>query len=148
MNIFLKILLLNSAAFALLLLGWKEGYVAKAQAADITYIVEGIIVLTVIGVAASFRCTFYPLSRLFDYMTLFERVPVLLGFIGTLIGFQHGLEFMQDVNVSDISQVGSATATLLSGLAIAMYTTLAGALSSLLIFLNRQFLTIEKNRYV
>lgn len=60
-----------------------------------------------------------------------ERRLVLLGLIGTVIGFVIALSGVSPESAGDIDQVSGMVANLISGLGTAMYTTLVGAVGSL-----------------
>ena len=82
-------------------------------------------------------------------MTLFSRIThlrtvgnglVVLGLIGTVIGFILVAGEVNSETATDVDQVGSLVGALLHGMGVAFYTTLVGAIFSLWLSLNYQIL--------
>ena len=65
---------------------------------------------------------------------------VLLGLIGTVIGFIIALSGVDPDLVSDIGAVGPMVSTLIEGMAVALYTTLTGAVLSIWLMVNYRLL--------
>jgi hypothetical protein len=65
---------------------------------------------------------------------------VLLGLIGTVLGFIVALSGISPSTVSDVNAIGPMVSSLLSGMAIALYTTLAGSLLNIWLMLNYRLL--------
>jgi MotA/TolQ/ExbB proton channel family len=65
---------------------------------------------------------------------------VLLGLIGTVIGFIIALSGVRPEVVSDVNSIGPMVSTLISGMSVALYTTLAGSLLNLWLMVNVRLL--------
>lgn len=65
---------------------------------------------------------------------------VLLGLIGTVIGFIIALSGVDPELAGDISAVGPMVSTLIEGMAVALYTTLAGAVLSVWLMVDYRLL--------
>jgi biopolymer transport protein ExbB/TolQ len=81
--------------------------------------------------------------RLFSRITHIRTIGnglVVLGLIGTVIGFILVAAEVNSDNAADVSQVGALVGALLHGMGVAFYTTLAGAVCSLWLSLNYQIL--------
>ncbi len=65
---------------------------------------------------------------------------VLLGLIGTVIGFIIALSGVDPANASDIDAVGPMVSTLISGMSTALYTTLVGSVLNVWLMINYQIL--------
>ena len=65
---------------------------------------------------------------------------VLLGLIGTVIGFIIALSGVRPEVASDIGAIGPMVATLISGMSVALYTTLVGSLLHLWLMVNVRLL--------
>ena len=67
---------------------------------------------------------------------------VLLGLIGTVIGFIIALSGVQPNAASDPSAIGPMVATLIDGMSIALYTTLVGAVFNIWLMINYNVLAM------
>jgi biopolymer transport protein ExbB/TolQ len=65
---------------------------------------------------------------------------VLLGLIGTVVGFILALAGIDPVIVGDAAAIGPMVSRLLEGMAVALYTTLAGSLLNIWLTLNCRLL--------
>ncbi len=65
---------------------------------------------------------------------------VLLGLIGTVIGFIIALSGVDPDLASDIGAIGPMVSTLIDGMAVALYTTLTGAVLSIWLMVNYRVL--------
>jgi hypothetical protein len=65
---------------------------------------------------------------------------VLLGLIGTVIGFIIALAGVRPDVVSDVNSIGPMVSTLISGMSVALYTTLVGSLLNLWLMVNVRLL--------
>lgn len=65
---------------------------------------------------------------------------VLLGLIGTVIGFVIALSGVNPDAVSDVKAIGPMVSTMIEGMSIALYTTLVGAVLNLWLSANYQLL--------
>jgi biopolymer transport protein ExbB/TolQ len=65
---------------------------------------------------------------------------VLLGLIGTVLGFIVALSGVDPARAADIAAVGPMVSTLVSGMSTALYTTLVGAVLNVWLMANHQLL--------
>lgn len=70
----------------------------------------------------------------------FANSLVLLGLIGTVIGFIIALSGVDPNAVSDVKSISPMVSTLLAGMSVALYTTLAGAALNLWLMVNHRML--------
>lgn len=70
----------------------------------------------------------------------FANSLVLLGLIGTVLGFVIALSGVDPEAVSDVSAISSIVSTLLAGMSVALYTTLVGAILNLWLMVNYHML--------
>jgi len=61
---------------------------------------------------------------------------VILGLIGTVIGFIIALSGVEPEAAADVSSIGPMVSTLIDGMSVALYTTLAGAVLNVWLMLN------------
>jgi hypothetical protein len=66
---------------------------------------------------------------------------ILLGLIGTVIGFIIALSGVDPRHVAEVEAVGPMVATLIEGMSVALYTTLVGAVLNLWLMINHNMLT-------
>jgi hypothetical protein len=65
---------------------------------------------------------------------------VLLGLIGTVVGFIIALSGVRPEVVSDVGAIGPMVSTLISGMSVALYTTLVGSLLNVWLMINVRLL--------
>jgi hypothetical protein len=78
-------------------------------------------------------------SGLFDWAIIvrqFANSLVILGMIGTVVGFVIALSGVDAESARDVSQVSGMVGTLVNGMSVALYTTLVGAVLSLWLTVN------------
>jgi len=73
---------------------------------------------------------------------------VLLGLIGTVLGFIISLSGVDPDAVSDVSAISPMVSTLLGGMSVALYTTLAGAALNLWLMVNHRLLAAATGGFV
>lgn len=66
---------------------------------------------------------------------------VLLGLIGTVVGFIIALSGVDPAVASDVKVVGPMVSTLIGGMSVALYTTLVGAVFNIWLMVNYRLLT-------
>lgn len=89
--------------------------------------------------------------RLADWIAVirhFANALVLLGLIGTVIGFVIALSGVDPERVSDVKSISPMVSELLAGMAVALYTTLAGAMLNLWLLINHRLLAGATTRLV
>jgi len=72
----------------------------------------------------------------------FAGALVLLGLIGTVVGFILALSAVSATMAPDVSAVSNMIAQLIAGMSVALYTTLEGAILSLWLTTNHQILSL------
>jgi len=171
--LFLRFLLVNLVALALLGAAYFQGWVDLVLASDVTYLVVGITSVFVVGLASCAVRT-WRTSREINYarsrdvprgsriagyienirgtepgsrttlaaalrMQLFSRIAhirfianslVVLGLIGTVIGFIIALSGVDPDIATSPSAVSPMVAKLIEGMSVALYTTLVGSILS------------------
>lgn len=89
--------------------------------------------------------------RLADWIAVirhFANALVLLGLIGTVIGFVIALSGVDPAGVSDVKSISPMVSELLAGMGVALYTTLAGATLNLWLMINHRLLAGATTRLV
>ncbi len=89
--------------------------------------------------------------RLGDWIAVVRHIAnslVLLGLIGTVIGFIIALSGVDPAAVSDVKAISPMVSKLLSGMSVALYTTLAGATLNLWLMVNHRLLSGAASRFV
>lgn len=180
---FLRWLLVNLAALALLAVAALQGWVATVVAGDASGLVLVIAAVFLFALAKSGRLAFEldrelgaldggrpaPGSRVARFRAALATAPpaarsslegalkidlvreiapvrhlasalVLLGLVGTVLGFVMALSGVDAGAASDVSRIGPMVAQLIAGLGVALYTTLAGALLNIWAMLNFRLL--------
>lgn len=97
------------------------------------------------GVDATGRATMAALLRLklqqrLAILRYVASLLVLLGLIGTVVGFIRALAGIDPATVSDTAAIGPMVSGLLQGMAVALYTTLAGSVLNIWLTLNCRLL--------
>ncbi|MFO1067462.1 MAG: MotA/TolQ/ExbB proton channel family protein [Geminicoccaceae bacterium] len=65
---------------------------------------------------------------------------VLLGLIGTVVGFIMALGGVDERSAADVSAIGPMVSTLIEGMSVALYTTLVGSVLNIWLMLNYRLL--------
>ena len=115
---------LNLAGLALLGAAYRQGWVQLVLDGDRTHlsvVIFGVFVGGVIAAALSYR----------KFARYIQHSLVMLGLIGTVIGFIIALQGVDPSSVGDIDSVAVTVAHLISGLGVAMFTTLVGSIGAL-----------------
>ncbi len=156
--LFARWLAFNVMGFAALMVAWHQGWLAMVIAADITGIVWLIAALFLWGLGVCGWRT-AQVSREIDFIKerpgrmkpigdtlkvyelrlaarilVIRRIAstlVMLGLIGTVVGFIIALSGVSPDVVGNPAAVGPMVANLITGLGIALYTTLVGAVAHL-----------------
>jgi hypothetical protein len=110
---------LHAAGAVLLYFAWAHGWVDAYVLTDRTFITPGICAVAAMGViSAAFR----------DWRRVrwFRRRLVELGLLGTVIGFIIALSGVDARTVGDVSAIQPMVGALISGMGVALNTTLVG----------------------
>lgn len=134
------------AGYALLFGAAAEGWLGLALSADPTGIVMLILSITVAGVALAqgmaARVDRGQTAPLWVVRQI-ASTCVALGFIGTIVGFILMLSSVDAESAGDVTQVASMVGAVISGMGVALYTTLAGCLGSLWLTLTAAVISRE-----
>lgn len=151
-NVFFKWLGLNLLSIALIGLAWLNGLVQLVVESDSTHIVMIIAGLTIVATimsgiraldisrrtvqskamsVASVNHKFY--YRKLSFIRLLGTTAVLLGLIGTVLGFIITLSGVTPDTIGNVDQIGKLVSVLMNGMGVALYTTLIGAMANVLI---------------
>jgi hypothetical protein len=152
----LRFALANVFAVALLAAAWAVGYVDKVLVADTSHLsiaIAGVFVLGWLFACRAAASISRDLNRVRHHDEEFPCEPtdnlkerlasriavvrqtantlVLLGLIGTVIGFIVALSGVKPGEAGDASAIGPMVSTLIHGMSIALYTTLVGSVLAL-----------------
>lgn len=152
----LRFTLANAFAVALLAAAWAVGYVGQVLVADTSHLSIAIAAVFVLGWLFACRAAALisrDLNRVRRRDDAFPHEPidnlkerlagriavvrqtantlVLLGLIGTVIGFIVALSGVKPGEAGDASAIGPMVSTLIHGMSIALYTTLVGSVLAL-----------------
>ncbi len=151
----------HTVALALLAAAWLQGWVGLIAAADSTHLVAVIAATFVAGLALCARRIVRTSRELNDAAPVPEAaVPalrlrlaariaavrhianslVLLGLIGTVVGVMVALDGIDPDTVGDTGAIGAMVSTLPAGMAIALHTTLVGAVLNVWLMVNFRLL--------
>ncbi len=152
----LRFALVNVFAFALLAAAWAAGYIDMVWAGDSSRLSAAIAAVFVLGWAFGCRAAL-AISRDLNRVrrgddgfpresadNLKERLTgrigivrhtastlVLLGLIGTVLGFIVALSGVKPGEAGDASAISPMVATMINGMSVALYTTLVGSVFAL-----------------
>lgn len=82
--------------------------------------------------------------RVTDNISVIRHIAgilVLLGLIGTVLGFIMALSGVDPEKAADVTSMTPMVATLIQGMSVALYTTLAGAVANLWLMVNYRLVT-------
>ena len=168
--LFLRFIVLNIAAMAVISYGWMKGWISDVARQDVTHISIVIFGVFVCGwlicVYKVFLCSvelnaaqdkgrnigsrvqwYLDLaaetagdsrsaiaeclrSRLYSRISVVRLIAnnlIILGLIGTVIGFIIALGGIDAERMADVASVAPMVSTLIQGMSVALYTTLVGA---------------------
>lgn len=127
----------NITACAGLFSLWIDGWVMMAVDGDATKITLLIAALFCVGLIVSGWRSFGGDIRVIRQIA---NSLVMLGLIGTVIGFIIALSGVDPAAAGDINAISGMVSTLISGIGVALYTTLAGSVFSLWLTVNYNIL--------
>ena len=168
-ELLLRFLLLNLLALAMLGAAALEGYVNTVLQADQTRLSVLIFAVFVVGLVISVRRA-WQISQEIDALKQPSMLPtdsgnasqgalrlrlsqriasvrhiantlVLLGLIGTVLGFIIALSGVDPDTASDVNSIAPMVSVLIQGMSTALYTTLIGSILNLWLMANYQMLT-------
>jgi hypothetical protein len=148
-----QLLLINTIALCMVYLFWLNSWVSLAISADPTYIIFVITGILVWGLYLSFKRS-YQLDHEIDnldqtkadlgnhtqesltmrfgnrlqFIQFLSSSAVMLGLIGTIIGFIIGLYGIDPNMIVNLDTMVQSVVQILAGMSVAFYTTLVGCL--------------------
>jgi biopolymer transport protein ExbB/TolQ len=168
--LFLRFIVLNIAALAMIVYVWMRGWVSEMVERDVTQIsllIIGVFIcgwlictwkilrcsqemnaIAKTGIGTLARSQWYAelidqasgdsrtaiaeclRSRLYSRISVVRLIAnnlIILGLIGTVIGFIISLGGVDAERVADVASVAPMVSTLIQGMSVALYTTLVGA---------------------
>lgn len=162
-----KLIAFNIVPLVGLFFAWVFGLVQMAYAADATYIVYVITAVFVVAMGLVFYRAkqideelqdsnwWVGQSSEFVRLTLENRLNaiiymgyslVVLGLIGTVVGFIYGLNGIDPDSMADLPTMLASLGTILQGVGIAFYTTLIGSIGDIWLGFNLLILTGAMNQ--
>ena len=156
MRLVCEFVVLNVILFVALVAAWDLGFVGAVVEADqsrITFLMVAVFVMTwtwqaLFTVSASMNFRDPPLSgdgtvrqfprHPFRTFAFVSQMLVVLGLIGTFVGFAIAVKGIDSDSVGDVEKAGDMVVILASGLGIAIYTTITGAVLGLWLDVNRR----------
>jgi len=167
-SLLFRFLLVNILAFALLGAAFWEGYVEKVVSADQTRLSVAIFIVFLVGLSISCWRAWQidheidEVSGNRDSKKLLPATPagslrlkltqriasvrhianmlVLLGLIGTVLGFIIALSGVNPDTASDVNSIAPMISVLIQGMSTALYTTLIGSVLNVWLTANYQIL--------
>lgn len=116
-----RFIILNLVGAALIVAAWLRGWVMLVIEADASRMVWLIGAVFLVGVgAAGLRWW-----RTVDFVA---NSLVLLGLIGTVVGFVIAFSGVNPEGAAEIESIGPMVSALIAGMGVAMHTTLIGAI--------------------
>lgn len=132
-----RLLAVNLTGFALLGGASSQGWVTHIVEADSSRLTLVIAALFMIGLYFVFRH-----SR--ANIIWIAHSLVVLGLIGTVIGFIQALSGVDVKATGDATSISPMVASLIAGMGTALYTTLVGAVCNLWLRLNLRLLEVHQ----
>jgi hypothetical protein len=132
---------LNAALAGLLTVLAVEGYAAPVFD-DATYMTHGIAAIGAVSIALSLWWYARPSDPARDvhWLGYLARTLVGLGLLGTVVGFVIAMRGVSAEAAADVSAIAPMVSALLSGMGVALNTTLVGSVCAEWVVLNRQFI--------
>jgi len=132
----LRWILVNGTALALLNIFYYKGWLQLLYHADTFHLSKGIVLVFLFGWVC---CSYSILTQKSKFSDLTRRVAnslITLGLIGTVIGFIIALSGIDPQTASSASSIQPMISAMISGMGIALHTTLLGAILNLYLMLN------------
>lgn len=148
-NLFYRWLCTNIFGFSLLIVAYINEWVSTVLSADTTNIIIPVIFGVFIWGTILCGHNIWKYSKniindksfsTYTFVRYLANSLVLLGLIGTVMGFIVALSGVDPLTVSNIDSITPMVATLISGMSIALYTTLVGSIFNIWLSLNNNIL--------
>ena len=155
---------LNASAAGLVGAAYANGYLDEIIRTDSTHMCALIAGLAVAGVALAGRKAWWLAGELdvrpgsgavvspdrekyrlrlqarLSWLRYLASLQVILGLVGTVVGFIEALGGVDPSTAGDASSIAPMVASLVSGMHTALYTTLVGSVGNILLMLNLMLL--------
>lgn len=134
----IRLFVFNFAGACFVAWAWWLGYVRQVFANDIShisYVIAALFVGALIVLAVSIWR-----SRPVEWLTDVSEWLVTLGLIGNVVGFVIALSGVSTADVGSAEGAQKIAQELLSGMGVAFYSTLVGAVTALWLSVNRRIL--------
>ena len=138
----IRLLILNITAFGLVGGAAALGWVQQIWAADTSHLSALIAALFLLGLWMTYRA--YRDNLPLKNVRWIATSLVMLGLIGTVLGFIQALADVKLDSVSDDTAIKTLVASLFSGMGVALYTTLVGSILNIWTHINLR--VIEASR--
>jgi len=148
-----RFLIINTAAFALLIAAWLKGWLGMIVAADRSYmtlVIAGALAIglylcasRMIGLRHYVSSLKYPALSEPRRTVLLMRIGmvrhiannlVMLGLIGTVLGFVIAFAGIEPGMIGDTEMAASMITQVVDGMGVALYTTLVGAIAHIWLY--------------
>lgn len=129
-----RFLILNLVGFAGIIIAILQGWIADLWLADQTHLVVFIALVFALGI-------FFVAVKKWTIVRFIADNLVMLGLIGTVIGFKIALSGVDPATASDPSSITPMIAVLISGVYVSLDTTLVGMIGFVWLHLNRFLLS-------
>jgi len=153
----LTLIAFNIICLALVGAAFGEGYVQQVIDGDSTGMVWAIAAVHVLGLAFTFRKaaglrgtkpTQFAMRAHLAPLRYVSGTLVLMGLIGTVLGFIMALQGIRADAAGDVAAVTDMVNQLVRGMGVALYTTLVGSIFSAWITVNWQILNMRAARMI
>lgn len=125
----IKYLVLNVTGLSVFSAAAVKGWALLPFVTDKTYLCDLIAAVFVVGLWAAWRSDW-------ERVRWIGGVLVMMGLIGTVVGFVMALSGVDPARVSNVGAISPMVAGLLHGMSTALYTTLVGSVGYLWLSLN------------
>lgn len=160
MKLTLRVIVANVAILAIALAAWNQGWFDHAIETDKYHLIKinvGVFILGLIlvgvrlqGLArtSSVDATKLRMAAGLANVRYIANSIVMIGLIGTIIGFIIALRGVNAEAATDSSAITPMISTLLLGMAIALYKTLIGSALNMWLMLNHRMLEAASARLI
>lgn len=134
---------LNLFGFSLLFVAWLFGIPQEIYAADSSHLSVVIFGVFLLGIFFALRSAYnrtFKLNNLSGHnlfsLRFIANSCVVLGLIGTVLGFIQALNGIDPQAAANVDQISGMVSALISGMGVALYTTLVGSVLALWLLVN------------
>ena len=131
---FLRVAAVNLAGLGLLFMAWISGAIQEVYVADGSRLSIVIAAVFVAGLVICLRAAWRQESA--SPVRFIANSLVVLGLIGTVVGFIRALDGVNPSAAGDAAQTTAMVSALVAGMGVALYTTLVGSVLGLWLLMN------------